>query len=185
MSKFKKLEDLIMIVLYESLGRGEKCSFGKIVVNSFHKFPDDFSLTEYKSYPDSLKLDRPLRELREKGLISGSPITYYFLTPLGKKVAEKLAAIENPKNIEKSRASRSPVMDNLQKIEQSQHFKKEFLSKDFVANEMKVRGLVNLTMEAPKERVLSTLQYLKNEAEGFTDTKVIKFLDWYINYYGG
>lgn len=185
MSKFKKLEDLILIVLYESLNRGERCGFSRLVINSFQKFPDDFALAEYRSYPDSLKLDRPLRELRGKGLISGSPVTYYYLTPLGKRLAEKLESFSSFRNIEKSRTSRSPVMDVLQKIEQSQHYKEEFLSKKFVGNEMKVRGLINLTMETPKERVLSTLKYLRNEAERLAYKKVINFLDWYIIFYGG
>jgi hypothetical protein len=41
----------------------------------------------YPVWPDSRKLDRPLRALRNEKLIIGDPKTYFILTKLGEEKA--------------------------------------------------------------------------------------------------
>ena len=69
----------------------EKCTFEELVKECFNHFPGIFSFTTISKWPDSRKLDRPLRFLRKKKLISGDPKTYFSLTKSGKKIAEDMS----------------------------------------------------------------------------------------------
>jgi len=71
----------------------EKVNFEKLVKECFKNFPEVFSLKNYPKWPDSRKLDRPLRTLRKAGLIVGDPKTSFSLTSRGKKRAQEIAKI--------------------------------------------------------------------------------------------
>ena len=83
----KSLNDLIIFCIY-SLGK--KCSFEELVKECFSLFSEFLSFPKIKQWPDSRKLDRPLRILRKRRLITGSPKTSFSLTKLGKKRAEEI-----------------------------------------------------------------------------------------------
>ncbi len=83
--------DLILFTIYLVIDDKEDCSFERIVDRSFSLFPEKFCFPKISDWPDSRKLDRPLRTLRKKKLITGSPKTSFFLTRLGKKMAEGIA----------------------------------------------------------------------------------------------
>lgn len=184
MNQTKTLSDLILVCIYEIEVSGEKCSFGRLVVKCFLKYPEIFSLNEFKNYPDSLKLDRPLRDLRLGGLISGSPVTYYHLTAYGKKVAEKLATSSSLElNKKFTKVTRSPALETINRIENSQHYREFTERKSFSISEMKIRALLNLTMETPQERVLSELFYLRHETENLGRSDIIKFFNKYIDFF--
>jgi len=82
--KINSINDLILFVLYSSNKEG-KCTFEDLVKNCFVSFPEIFSLKENPQWPDTRKLDRPLRLLRKKRLISGDPQSFYILTQKGKR----------------------------------------------------------------------------------------------------
>lgn len=86
----KPLNDLIIFCLYSL---GDKCTFEELTKESFSRFPECFSFSKIKKWPDSRKLDRPLRTLRKRKLIKGEPKTYFSLTKLGKKRAQEIAKI--------------------------------------------------------------------------------------------
>jgi len=69
----------------------EKCSFERLAKECFTLFPKTFSFLKYPKWPDSRKLDRPLRSLRKKRLILGNPKTFFSLTKSGKKIVEEIA----------------------------------------------------------------------------------------------
>jgi len=47
-------------------------TFEHLVKECFDRFPESFSFYRYKNWPDSLKLDRPIRKLRRNyGYIKG------------------------------------------------------------------------------------------------------------------
>lgn len=69
---------------------GEKCTFERLVRESFNLFPKAFCFSQFPEWPDSRKLDRPLRTLRKRKLIIGNPKTYFSLTKLGKKMAVEI-----------------------------------------------------------------------------------------------
>ena len=68
----------------------EKCTFERLAKECFSLFPKAFSFSRYREWPDSRKLDRPLRSLRRKKLISGDPKNYFSLTKLGKQIAGEM-----------------------------------------------------------------------------------------------
>ena len=81
----------IVLLCMESLVKNrKKCSFGELIKECFKLYPSVFALTDVPKWPDTLKLDRALRGLREKGYISGSPVTYYTITNLGYRVLDSL-----------------------------------------------------------------------------------------------
>ena len=69
----------------------EKCTFERLIKECFTLFPESFSFSKYPQWPDSLKLDRQLRTLRKRKLITGDPKTSFSLTKLGKKIALETA----------------------------------------------------------------------------------------------
>ena len=85
------LNDLILFSIYSTAGEQEKCTFERLVKECFTDFPEAFSLPKYPHWPDSRKLDRPLRTLRKRKLILGDPKTEFSLTKLGKKIAIDIA----------------------------------------------------------------------------------------------
>ncbi|MCD6500783.1 hypothetical protein J7K42_02060 [bacterium] len=87
--KLNSINDLILFSLYSS-SEG-KCSFEKLVKESFNRFPKVFALKGYPQWPDARKLDRPLRTLRKRKLIKGDPKISFSLTLQGKKIAQEIA----------------------------------------------------------------------------------------------
>ncbi len=83
--------DLILFSVYSVLSEKEVCDFERLVKECFKLFPDAFCFSKYPKWPDARKLDRPLRFLRDKKLITGDPQTSFDLTKLGKKTAEEIS----------------------------------------------------------------------------------------------
>jgi len=88
--KLNSINDLIIFALY-SAKSGRKCSFEELVKECFNNFPQVFLLKNCPRWPDTRKLDRPLRSLRKKKLIAGDPSTFFSLTSQGKKEAQYVA----------------------------------------------------------------------------------------------
>lgn len=86
----KPINDLIVFAIFKIESRGEKCTFARLVKECFTLFPGSFKLAGYAKWPDTRKLDRPLRALRDKKLISGSPKSSFSLTAQGKKIAQDI-----------------------------------------------------------------------------------------------
>ena len=81
------INESILVGIYSTVNNGEKCTFERLVKESFGLFPEAFCFSKNPEWPDSRKLDRPLRTLRKRKLITGNPKTYFSLTKLGKKMA--------------------------------------------------------------------------------------------------
>lgn len=90
---YKKIgkNDLIIFSIYSLKEKGEKCSFDKLVKECFTLFPKIFCFDKFPQWPDSRKLDRPLRDIREKKIISGDPQTNFSLTKNGEKIAKAIS----------------------------------------------------------------------------------------------
>jgi len=85
------INDLILFSIYSVTENREKCTFERLTRECFAYFPQVFSFSKYSQWPDSRKLDRPLRTLRKRKLITGDPKTYFSLTGQGKKIAGEIA----------------------------------------------------------------------------------------------
>lgn len=88
-SKFS-VNDLILFCVYSVGLNNEKCSFERLVKECFTLFPEILSFQRYPIWPDSRKIDRPLRVLRKEKLIIGDPQTMFLLTKEGEKKAVDL-----------------------------------------------------------------------------------------------
>ena len=87
MAKKPSINDLILFCL---LSKGRACDFEGLVKECFISFPKTFCFSRNKKWPDSRKLDRPLRTMRNKKLIKLSE-KGFSLTTLGKEKAEQAA----------------------------------------------------------------------------------------------
>lgn len=85
------INNLILFGINLVIENKEKCTLERLIKECFTLFPRAFGLSKYHQWPDARKLDRPLRTLRKRKLITGSPKTSFSLTKLGKKVAEETA----------------------------------------------------------------------------------------------
>jgi len=85
-----RITDLILFGINSIIENKEKCTFERLIKECFALFPETFSFSKYPKWPDARKLDRPLRTLRKRKLITGDPKTYFSLTKPGKKMAEEI-----------------------------------------------------------------------------------------------
>jgi len=85
------INDLILFSIYSLAERKKECAFEELVKECFTLFPKSFSFIKFPKWPDSRKVDRPLRTLRKRKMITGEPKTFFKLTNLGKKTAEEIA----------------------------------------------------------------------------------------------
>jgi len=85
------INDLILFSIYLVKEQKRKCTFERLVKECFSLAPEVFSFSQYPEWPDSRKLDRPLRSLRDKRLIIGDPASRFGLTKDGEKRAAEFS----------------------------------------------------------------------------------------------
>jgi len=84
------INDLILFGIYSVVINNEICSFERLIKECFILFPKAFGFARYPLWPDSRKLDRPLRSLRGKKLIKGDSKIEFFLTQEGREKAQEI-----------------------------------------------------------------------------------------------
>jgi len=89
---YKKLgiNNLIIFCIHSVTEKKERCTFERLIEECFSLFTEVFSFPHLSKWPDSRKLDRPLRTLRRRKLITGDPQKFFSLTESGKKIAEEI-----------------------------------------------------------------------------------------------
>jgi len=93
------VSDLILYGLNSVSSKKKGCTFEDLVKECFDSFPKVFSFSSISKWPDSRKLDRPLRTLRKRKLIKGDPKSSFVLTESGKKIAKETADILTQKKL--------------------------------------------------------------------------------------
>lgn len=89
--KNKPINDLILFSIYLIIEKRKKCTFENLTKECFTLFPKVFGFSKHPEWPDSRKIDRPLRSLRNKKLIKGNPKTFFSLTKIGRKLAIQIS----------------------------------------------------------------------------------------------
>jgi len=173
---------LIIFGIYSLITRGEKCTFEKLIAECFNLFPKVFNLARYPQWPDSIKFDRPLRTLREKGLVIGNPRSFFSLTKFGEKVAKDTAKIlkigTQKKASSYSRIRRDAEINLITSFETSGTFQKFFKNRErFLITEMEIRNLLHCTLETPLRIVKQNLIYAKNLAKELDKRELFEFLN--------
>jgi len=85
------VNDLILFCIHSVAVNNEQCSFDRLIKECFTLFPETLRFERYPIWPDSRKLDRPLRALRNEKLIIGDPKTIFMLTKQGQKKANEIS----------------------------------------------------------------------------------------------
>ena len=85
------INGLILFSMNSVIEKGKECTFEILIKECFTDFPKAFSFKSHPQWPDSRKLDRALRSLRNQNFIIGDPKTYFNLTKAGKKTAEDIS----------------------------------------------------------------------------------------------
>lgn len=176
------LEHLIVFSAHCIIKRKEICTFERLVKECFTLFPKTFAFYRYPKWPDSLRLDRPLRKARERGWIKGSPRGSFVLTSFGKRLALKTSARLSGKKrpyveLKQKRLPRGSDAKLIQSIKNSSSFQKFKKNKKLHLSNMELRSLLHSTLETPKEIVEQNLQYFKNLAKEAGEKDLYKFLD--------
>ena len=84
------INELILFAIYSLNKRNKKYTFQGLISECFSLFPKKFCFPKYSKWPDARKLDRSLRTLRTKKMISGNLQSSFTLTSSGKKIAEEI-----------------------------------------------------------------------------------------------
>ena len=98
---YRKLSitNLILFGIYSVNSKQKKCTFEILMKKCFTLFPRAFSFGQFSRWPDSRKLDRPLRTLRKRKLIQGNPGTFFSLTDPGRKTVKDVVRILTQKKL--------------------------------------------------------------------------------------
>lgn len=172
---------LIVFGIYSLIARGEKCTFEKLVAECFTLFPKVFGLARYSQWPDSIKFDRPLRTLRERGLIIGNPRSLFSLTKFGEKIAKdtaKVLRVGTQKKAPSYRMKRDAEINLITTLKTSEAFQRFLENREkFLITEMEIRNLLHCTLETPLRIVKQNLTYAKNLAGELDEKKLFEFLD--------
>lgn len=178
-----KVQDLILFGIYSVINNNETCTFERLVAECFRRFPKVFGFKRYPSWPDSLKFDRPLRTLREEGLIVGTVRDHFELTEFGRKTAENVQSIlENKVTIVSRKVTtkgRSVDDKLIEYIKESELFKR-FLnnSLEFTLSDSEFRSFLRCTLETPKRIIKQNLKYYKNVANSYNENQILQFLSF-------
>ena len=86
------INDLILLGIYLLEKEGKKCDFESLIEKCFKLSPESISFKRNK-WPDSRKIDRPLRSLRKNSLIKTNPELLFSLTKKGVKKSLEIIKI--------------------------------------------------------------------------------------------
>ena len=175
------MEDLILLGIYLVSCKKETCSFERLVAECFSRFPKIFAFKRYPEWPDSVKFDRPLRKLREKGFILGGVKDYFSLTKSGEKIAKQTKEDLEGKSIlkQKIRTYRGRSADDrlvtyLKGASQFRDFLKNPYT--FTISEPEFKNLLRCTLETSLRVVKQNLEYYKNLARSYKEKELLNFL---------
>jgi hypothetical protein len=177
---------LILFGIYSVISKRETCTFERLIAECFAIFPKSFGFKRYPQWPDSLKFDRPLRTLREKGLVVGGAGGKYSpgefsLTEFGEKIAKGIKAMLDRKAVlpQTKRTFHERSIDDkwIMHLKNSASFKR-FLNnpEDFSITEAELRNLLRCTLETPMRILKQNLEYSKNIAKSYDEKGLIDFL---------
>ncbi len=171
---------LIVFGIYSIITQKEECTFERLIKECFVLFPKVFGMSRYPQWPDTLKFDRDLRTLREKGLIAGNPKISFSLTKFGEKLAketENALRVGAKRKIayKTGRGADINWINYLKKSEVLQRFLEN--KKKFSITEMEFRNLLRCTLESPIRILKQNLIYSKNLAREFKEKDLGEFLE--------
>lgn len=173
------IHSLILVCIDNVISNNDDCTFERLVYECFSNYPKVFSLFRYPQWPDSNKLDRPLRKLRERGYIVGSPKLGFLLTEDGKhqvsRIRKTLALQKQTKP--KQRILKGKERNFVEYIKSGELYKRfENNRNSFDISEQEFIDLLRGTLETPKRVLKQTLVQYKKLSDEIGDVDLLEFL---------
>lgn len=173
------IHSLILVCIDNVISNNDDCTFERLVYECFSNYPKVFSLFRYPQWPDSNKLDRPLRKLRERGLVVGSPKLGFLLTEDGKhqvlRIRKTLALQKQTKP--KQRILKGKERNFVAYIKSTESYQRfETDRNSFDISEQEFIDLLRGTLETPKRVLKQTLVQYKKLSDGIGDVDLPEFL---------
>lgn len=176
------IENLMLVGICFVSRKGDICTFERLVAECFSQFPKVFAFKRYTNWPDSLKFDRPLRKLREKGLIVGSTRDHFSLTEFGNLKAVKTEKILKKVSMQDQKRRKVSVgrstNDRLITYLKASSTFKNFLHNQnrFSISEPEFRSLLRCTLETPIRVLKQNLEYYKKLAQYYNEKQLLDLL---------
>ena len=173
------IHSLILICIDNVIRNNEDCTFERLVYECFTNFPKAFSLFRYPQWPDSNKLDRPLRKLRQRGLIVGSPKIGFLITEDGKhQLAKARRMLEHKTEVSPTpRVLKGKERNFVAYIKNNELYRKFMHDKSsFDLTEQEFIDLLRGTLETPKRVLRQNLAQYERLAEELRDVELVEFL---------
>jgi len=176
------LGNLILYGIYLTSERRENCTFEKLVAECFSRFPKVFTFKRYPEWPDSLKFDRPLRKLREKGMIVGTIKDSFSLTKYGEQKAIETENILKKMNMgfykKRKHSQERSIEDRLIAYMKDSDSFKQYINNpsNFSISEPEFRKLLRCTLETPLRVIKQNLEYYKKLANSYKEEELFNFL---------
>lgn len=179
---------LIVFSIAKVINSGEECTFERLVKECFDRFPKKFSFYRYPNWPDSLKLDRPIRDLRDiDGFIEGNNSTRFKLTSLGmkyvKSVTKEISLQKSGRYKQKEILSTRPKKEEkiLRIIKQGEEFLTFQRNRDtYIPTEPMIKKIAFSTEETPTEKVKLKLKKLIKLAKLANENELTSFFKYCI-----
>lgn len=183
------VQELMLFCIKSILKANETCTFERLVAECYTNFPKVFGFKRYPQWPDSLKLDRALRTLREKGYIVGgsggkhSPGNI-ILTKFGEDIAVRCENFLYGDNSQQklrhpqkspTRSIDEKLIDYMLNHQLFKRFKNE--EKKLTLSEPEFRNFLRCTMESSNRVIKQNFEYFKNVANLFGENKLLDFLE--------
>jgi hypothetical protein len=157
--------------------------FNFAAVAAFKLFPEKFSMVSFPEYPDNNRANKALRRLtdaKRRNWATGNVENGFFLTDLGKEVAEEVEqSISSPHTHAKVISSRSrgrSSVDDVRDIKESDLFKQWKETKKASPHEF--FSFLKAAPYTQKSLLVERMKELNQSAIDAHDEEVLLFLSW-------
>lgn len=163
--------EMILIGLFALEKSRKSATFENLVGECFKLFPEAFGLVYFPNCPDTLKFDRTLRKLKEKGLIEGHIRSTFRFTEKGNKFVK----IITPVGKHLPSWSRAPEKRLIEEIKLLSAYKK-YRENGRIPSEIVIKDFLHLSAEASPNIVDRSLRRVVNFAEQLGEKEFKKFI---------
>jgi len=161
-----------MLAIYDlSGGKKTNLKFEDIVVSAFEKFPEDFHLRGYPSYPDSGDLvHKPLYDFRKKGYLEANNKVFCF-TERGLVFAEQLAGLAKGKTVKSDGRLSRFAETEISRIEKSEGFILYASNRKEKITETDFYGYLSVTPRTPHNDFIGRLETMEGAIKELAEQK--------------
>ena len=176
------IDELAVYCAWRILARKQQCTFEKLTVECYRRFPERFSLQGYPEYPDSARVNKSwLRCRTDHGWLLGNLKSSFRLSPEGLAVAKSVRSRLSTgpfraKNLQRAR-ERTRESALVAFVRGHPSFKRYLSSKkSFTPSRNELLALASCTLDTPPRVVNQNLIQLLHAARLIADKEVESFL---------